>query len=124
VSLSKPLYQVLGFAFLIIAAIGVILPLLPTTPFLLISAGCFARSSRKWHRKLLENRAFGPLIKNWEAQRCVTLQVKLAAITSILIVGGYSVFFVVDSLNVRIVGGLLIGFALFTLCRLKTCARG
>jgi uncharacterized membrane protein YbaN (DUF454 family) len=58
-------YKVLGFFFVGLGILGLFLPLLPTTVFLLLAAGCFARSSDKWHRWLLSNRTFGPIINDW-----------------------------------------------------------
>ncbi len=55
-----------GLLFVAIGAIGVILPLLPTTPFLLVATYCFARSSERLNRWLLTHRTFGPLINNWQ----------------------------------------------------------
>ena len=55
-----------GLLFVAIGAIGVVLPLLPTTPFLLVATYCFARSSERLNRWLLSHRIFGPLIDNWQ----------------------------------------------------------
>lgn len=56
----------LGWIFVLLGAVGAILPLLPTTPFILLAAFCFARGSEKAHGWLLENRIFGPLLRDWE----------------------------------------------------------
>lgn len=114
-------YRILGFIFLGIGALGVVLPLLPATPFVLISAACFARSSEKWHRWLLANDTFGPMVRNWEQNRCITCRVKLIAIFSMILVGGFSVFYAVDSHSLRMAGGLMIGAGLLTIALLRTC---
>ena len=54
---------VFGTFFLFLGLIGIILPLLPTTPFLLLAAACYARSSKKYHSWLLKNKLFGSYIK-------------------------------------------------------------
>ncbi|MDY5585487.1 MAG: YbaN family protein [Arcanobacterium sp.] len=59
-------YRVLGFLFLGLGAIGVVLPLVPTTPFLLLSAFFFSRSSERWHRYLMEHRVFGQYLRNYQ----------------------------------------------------------
>ena len=114
--------QLLGFAFLGLAVIGIFLPLLPTTPLVLVAAACFARSSERWHRWLLQNKTFGPMIRSWEERRCVSIRVKVIGITSMLLVGGYSVVFALESTTMKIAGCFLIGVGLLTVLRLKTCA--
>ena len=113
--------QLLGFAFLGLAVIGIFLPLLPTTPLVLVAAACFARSSERWHRWLLQNKTFGPMIRSWEERRCVSIRVKVIGITSMLLVGGYSVVFALESTTMKIAGCFLIGIGLLTVLRLKTC---
>jgi uncharacterized membrane protein YbaN (DUF454 family) len=67
-----------------LAALGVVLPLLPTTPFLLLAAGCFARSSARFYRALLGNRIFGPLIRDWREHGAIPRRAKILAITLML----------------------------------------
>jgi hypothetical protein len=55
-------WSILGVFFLLIGGVGVVLPLLPTTPFVLVAAACFARSSPGMHAWLLGSRVFGPVI--------------------------------------------------------------
>lgn len=115
------IFRLLGFLFLGIAILGIALPLLPATPFVLLSAACFARSSEKWHRWLLANRTFGPMIRNWEQNRCISCRVKLIAIVSMFVVGGYSVFFAVESTTAKVIGSLFVLLGLLTVSLLKTC---
>jgi uncharacterized membrane protein YbaN (DUF454 family) len=82
-----------GLICLGLAALGVFLPLLPTTPFLLVAAACFARSSPRFYRALLGNRVFGPLIRDWREHRAVPRHAKLMAIAAIVLVLGASVIF-------------------------------
>ncbi|MFC1795965.1 YbaN family protein [Pseudomonadota bacterium] len=115
------IFRVLGFLFVGIAILGVILPLLPTTPFVLLAAACFARSSEKWHRWMLANDTFGPMIRNWEKNRCISCRVKLIAIASMVFVGGYSIFYAVESAQVRLVGGFFLLLGLVTVSVIRTC---
>lgn len=116
-------YRILGFSFLGLAIVGVFLPLLPTTPLVLVAAACFARSSEKWHRWLLQNRTFGPMIRSWEERRCVSCKVKIIAVTSMLLVGGYSVYFALESVAGRLTGCLLLAIGFVTVLRLQTCGQ-
>jgi len=82
-----------GFVCMGLAGLGVFLPLLPTTPFLLVAAACFARSSPRFYRALLGNRVFGPLIRDWREHRAIPLRAKWMAITAIALVLGSTILF-------------------------------
>ena len=116
-------YWALGFVFLAIGAAGVVLPLLPATPFILLSAACFARSSERWHRWLLSNETFGPMIRNWEEKRCISCRVKVIAIASMIVVGGSSILYATDSTTVRLVGCGFVTLGLITVSFIKTCSK-
>lgn len=68
-----------GWLSLALGVIGIALPLLPTTPFVLLAGVCFAQSSPRFHRWLLANKTFGPMITNWETERYVSWQTKRRA---------------------------------------------
>jgi uncharacterized protein len=70
----------LGFTFVGLGVLGVFLPLLPTTPFILLAAACFARSSARFHGWLRAHRIFGPLIREWEEHRAIPRRAKYVAI--------------------------------------------
>ncbi len=91
-----------GWVFVGLAALGVVLPLLPTTPFLLVAAACFARSSPRFYEWLLRNRVFGPLIRNWRETRSIPLRVKEVSIVMIALVGGGTVVFFIANLWARV----------------------
>ncbi|UCH62722.1 MAG: YbaN family protein [Fidelibacterota bacterium] len=82
--------------------LGIFLPLLPTTPFLLLAAACYIRSSDKFYHWLIANRWFGRYIRNYREGRGVPLSTKVIAIGLLWITIGYSVFFMVDILALRI----------------------
>lgn len=70
----------LGSLALLLGIVGVFLPGLPTTPFVLVAAACYARASEKFYRRLLANKTFGPLIVEWRRHRSIPYRVKLIAI--------------------------------------------
>ena len=71
-----------GGLFLGLGLLGVVLPVLPTTPFLLLAAACFARSSPRLHRWLLDHPVFGPPIRNWEENGAISRRAKRLAVGS------------------------------------------
>jgi len=84
-----------GTFFVGLGIIGIFLPLLPTTPFLLLAAACYARSSKRFYNWLLNNKWFGNYIKNYRERKGIPLKIKIISIFSLWIVIGYSVIFVV-----------------------------
>lgn len=75
----KPFYNAAGVLALLLGIIGLFLPLLPTTPFLLLASWCFARGSTRLHRWLLSHRVFGEYLRNFEAGRGIPLKAKIVA---------------------------------------------
>jgi uncharacterized membrane protein YbaN (DUF454 family) len=81
----------LGLLALGLGAVGAVVPLLPTTPFVLVAAYAFARSSRRLHAWLLKHKTFGPLIKNWQRYGAISRRAKVAGVASIVAVLAVSV---------------------------------
>lgn len=79
------LFLCLGLAALALAVLGVFLPVLPTTPFVLLAAALFARGSSRLHHYLLHHRIFGPIIQDWEEHRSMPPGVKPWAFTLLAI---------------------------------------
>jgi len=73
-----------GALSLALAVLGMVLPLLPTVPFLLLTAACWSRASPRWHRWLLSRRRLGPAIARWERERTVPRRAKLTAMALIV----------------------------------------
>lgn len=88
----RPLYLSLAGLFLALATAGVFLPLLPTTPFLLLTSWFLVRSSPSAHARLVRSPLFGPLLRDWERERGVRLQVKLSALAVLTLVVAVSLF--------------------------------
>ena len=78
--MSRTLYLVAGLVALALGAIGVALPILPTVPFLLLAAFCFARSRPEWEQRLLDHPRYGPPLRDWIERRAISRRAKLAAI--------------------------------------------
>ncbi|MFD1064721.1 YbaN family protein [Oceanobacillus locisalsi] len=96
--------------------IGIILPLLPTTPFLLLSAACYAKSSERLYHWLLENRYFGSYIKNYRAGKGIPLKAKITAVTVLWLSLSFTIIFVIPLIAVKIllalIGAYITGFIL------------
>ncbi len=69
-----------GWLCVALGTVGVVMPVLPTTPFLLLAAACFARSSPRFHHWLLSTKLFGPLIENWQRERFIEKRSKRVAL--------------------------------------------
>ncbi|WP_353217698.1 YbaN family protein [Sandarakinorhabdus sp.] len=91
----RPVWLVIGLISLGLGIAGVVLPLLPTTPFVLLSAFCFARSSPRWHAWLMNHASFGPLIRNWQQHRAIAPRAKLVSVLSMAAV--FAMSFVVGA---------------------------
>jgi len=92
-----------GTIFLGFGIIGIFLPILPTTPFLLLAAACYARSSKKFYDWLMNNRWFGTYIKNYREGRGVPLKVKVFTISLLWITILASVFFIISNFLVELI---------------------
>jgi uncharacterized membrane protein YbaN (DUF454 family) len=101
-------FLVLGWLFVGLAGVGVLLPVIPTTPFLLVAAACFARSSPRFYNWLVQSRMFGPAIRRWRETHTISRRVKVSAILALGVVGGSSALFFVSNPWARIVLVLLL----------------
>ena len=119
--LVRGLLLCLGLFFSTLALVGAFLPVLPTTPFLLVAAACFARSSPAFHKRLLANRAFGPYIAQWQREHTVPREAKLKAYGLLAVSFSTSVY-LLEETWVRVVL-IAVGCCLFVfLARLPTAA--
>ena len=119
-SIRSVLLVICGTLSLFLGAVGIFFPVLPTTPFLLLSAACYARSSVRLHSWLLNNRIFGSYIRDYQEGRGVSLRHKIAALVLLWLSIGYAAGFAVSRTWLRI---LLLGIAAgvtIHLCKLKT----
>ncbi len=83
--MSQPLFFTLAWTFVALGLIGVFLPVLPTTPFLILAAGCFARSSPRFEAWLLRHPVLGPPLKAWRERGAIPRHAKWIACLSMVI---------------------------------------
>jgi uncharacterized membrane protein YbaN (DUF454 family) len=84
-------FLALGTLALLLAVLGVFLPVLPTTPFVLLAAACYARGSERLHRALLAHRIVGPIVREWQQHRSMPPGVKPWAFTLMALSFGCSI---------------------------------
>jgi uncharacterized protein len=122
-AVRKAVLVTAGVAAVGLGAIGVCVPLLPTTPFLLLAAACFVRSSDRLYAWLIHHRWFGSYIRNYREHRAVTLGAKIVTLTLLWTVIGYSAVWVVRAWWLRaVLGAVAVGVTLHVL-HLKTLTR-
>jgi len=92
----RVLFFIAGLVSLGLGIAGAFLPVLPTTPLVLLAAACFARSYRPFHEWLIAHRLFGPMVREWHEHRSIPYRVKLTAITMMAVSLGASIVFFVE----------------------------
>ncbi len=97
------LWIIAGSISLALGIIGIFLPLLPTTPFLLLTAACYARGSERLHNWLLNNKLFGKYIRNYREGKGIPARSKVLALTLLWLTIGFSIFYVIPILIVQII---------------------
>lgn len=80
--MKRQLYLIAGLTAVALGSIGIVLPLLPTVPFMILAAFCFANSSPRLEKWLVEHKVFGVHIQNWRHQRAITRKGKWAAVAA------------------------------------------
>ena len=98
---KRAIYLVIGTLALVLGAIGLFLPVLPTTPFVILAAACFMRSSERMHEWLLQSELFGETIENYQAGRGLKRSTKTRALVLMWATISISAFLFVDQLIFR-----------------------
>jgi uncharacterized membrane protein YbaN (DUF454 family) len=92
--IRRQLYVALGFAFMAIGIVGIVLPVLPTTPFMLLALWAFARGSRRFHDWLFNHQTFGPPLQRWNNHGVIPTKTKITALAimclSLVYIVGFS----------------------------------
>lgn len=112
------LLVLIGTLSLILGIVGIILPLIPTTPFLLLTAACYVRSSERLYNWLMTNKWFGTYIQNYKAGNGIPMKAKITVLIMIWFSMLYSAIFVAPNLLLRI--GFIFGASFFTVVILST----
>jgi uncharacterized membrane protein YbaN (DUF454 family) len=97
-SMKKGIYFIIGSLSLVAGIIGVFLPVIPTTPFILLSGWCFFRSSEKLYQWVISNETFGPTIENYQSGRGITVKTKIRAIVMMWLTITASVYFYITNM--------------------------
>lgn len=112
-ALLRGFYLVLGLTFVGLGIAGAFLPVLPTTPFMILAAACFARSSTRLENWLLGHDRFGPLLRDWRTRGAIPRRAKFASLAGTM--AGYALFWLGTSpgplLAVAVAGLMLFGLA-------------
>lgn len=100
--MKRSLYLISGLIALFCGGVGVVLPLIPTTPFLLLAAFCFSKSSQRLHNWLLQHKLFGPMIMDWQSHGVIRTKVKWLATISMVLLASYPLLFVLQILWLKL----------------------
>ncbi len=122
-TLIRWLWIIAGSISLTLGIIGIFLPLLPTTPFLLLTAACYARGLSRLHNWLLNNKLFGRYIRNYREGKGIPARSKVLALTLLWLTIGFSIFYVIPILIVKIillVIAILVSIYIMSLPTLRT----
>ena len=104
---------VLGILSVVLGAIGVILPVLPTTPFILLAAWCFLKSSERAHGWIFRQPLFGKALQDWEKDRSIARPTKVLAI-SMIVISVILIWLIVSNLWIKyLVTALLLFVSVF-----------
>ncbi|WP_406666817.1 YbaN family protein [Gallaecimonas sp. GXIMD1310] len=83
-----------GWLAVALGVLGIFLPVLPTTPFILLAAWCFAKGSPRWHQWLRDNRYFGQMVRDWERERGLRRRYRNRAVAMMLVTFAISIYLV------------------------------
>ena len=116
----KALYILFGTLSLILGIIGIFLPLLPTTPFLLLTAALYVRSSPRLYNWLLHQKYLGNYIRNFRENKAIPLRAKVISLVLMWGTMLYCIFFLIPLLWVKILLGLIAAGVTYHILSFKT----
>lgn len=115
--MGKTGYRVLAYISLSLGVAGIALPLLPTTPFVLLAAWCASRSSPAFEAWLHDHRTFGPVIRNWRDQQAVPVQAKWLALAMLAVSWSLLWLATMPPLVLAVTGVFFTGLVIFLFTR-------
>jgi uncharacterized membrane protein YbaN (DUF454 family) len=121
-SIKKIMLILIGSVALILGTAGIFLPLLPTTPFLLLSAACYIKSSEKLYSFLINNKFLGSYIKNYREKKGIPRKTKIIAIMLLWISICYSTIFVLENNVIKFILFIVASGVTVHLIKIKTIA--
>jgi uncharacterized membrane protein YbaN (DUF454 family) len=106
-----PLLWCAGTLALLLGIVGIVVPGLPTTPFVLLAGACYVRVSPRAHAWLLRNRTFGPILLEWDRHHSVAPRVKRIAFAAMALTAGFSIWYFSGSSGLQglVLGAMLVG---------------
>lgn len=114
IDLKRYLLIAIGWLCVALGAVGALLPILPTTPFLILALACFSKSSPRFHKMLLNNKWFGPILTEWEHNKTVNRRTKLRVMALVIASFGLSIFVLAGRSSLQwllvIIGLIALGF--------------
>ncbi len=99
----RVIFLILGWLSLLLGVLGIFLPILPTTPFAILAAYFFSKSSKKLHNWLLNQKHLGPMISNWESHGVIRPRAKILATVTMTLLFSYTLIFVPIAVWIKIV---------------------
>jgi len=99
---KRTLFVIAGTLFLIIGFIGVVIPVLPTTPFLLLAAACYIRGSKRIHYWMINNKVFGDFVKNYMERKGITFKQKVTTLIFLWLTIIISIYYFINNFPIII----------------------
>ncbi|HWO96748.1 MAG TPA: YbaN family protein [Bacillus sp. (in: firmicutes)] len=121
--IKRYILMFLGTASLIVGVAGIILPLIPTTPLLLLAAICYGKSSDKLYRWLLNTKFLGSYIRAYQEGKGIPLKAKVTSVMILWLTAGYSIFYLVPLILVKFILLLVVIYISYFILSRKTAER-
>lgn len=115
--IARPFWIAAGLSSVALGAAGALLPLLPTTPFLILAAYCLARGSPRLHRRLVEHPRFGPALADWQRHGAISRRARRIALATLCLAIGASFAAGMPGVVIAVQAAVMAGVAGFILTR-------
>lgn len=101
--MKKIIFLSIAWISILLGIIGIFLPILPTTPFLILAGFFFSKSSQKLHKKLLNHPFLGKYVRDWEEFGVIKLKAKITATLLIILTFSYSLYLIRQKMNIQLI---------------------